>query len=37
MFIAMLMVQGFFMALGKAAVFKRIPVYYPDQVGLVGG
>jgi NNP family nitrate/nitrite transporter-like MFS transporter len=36
-FIVMLMVQGFFMALGKAAVFKHIPVYYPDQVGVVGG
>jgi len=37
MFIVMLMVQGFFMALGKAAVFKHIPVYYPDEVGVVGG
>jgi len=37
MFVAMLMVQGFFMALGKAAVFKHIPFYYPDQVGVVGG
>ena len=36
-FIIMLMVLGFFMALGKAAVFKHIPVYYPDQVGVVGG
>jgi MFS transporter, NNP family, nitrate/nitrite transporter len=36
-FIMILMVQGFFMALGKAAVFKHIPVYYPDQVGVVGG
>ena len=26
--------QGFF---GKAALFKHIPVYYPDQVGVVGG
>jgi MFS transporter, NNP family, nitrate/nitrite transporter len=25
------------MALGKAAVFKHIPVYFPDQVGAVGG
>ena len=33
----MLMVLGFFMALGKVAVFKHIPVYYPDQVGAVGG
>ena len=28
---------GFFMSLGKAAVFKHIPVYYPDHVGSVGG
>ena len=25
------------MALGKAAVFKHIPVYYPDHVGAVAG
>ena len=36
-FIMMLIAQGFFMALGKAAVFKHIPVYFPDQVGAVGG
>src|ERR1039458_9762292 len=30
-------VLGFFMALGKAAIFKHIPVYYPDNVGAVGG
>ncbi|GAA3848103.1 MFS transporter [[Pseudomonas] carboxydohydrogena] len=30
-------VLGFFMALGKAAVFRHIPVYYPDNVGVVGG
>ncbi|MBO1027417.1 MFS transporter [Ochrobactrum sp. SD129] len=30
-------ILGFFMALGKAAVFKHIPVYYPDNVGAVGG
>lgn len=30
-------VLGFFMALGKAAVFKHIPAYYPDHVGSVGG
>nr|WP_298411552.1 nitrate/nitrite transporter [uncultured Halomonas sp.] len=28
---------GFFMSLGKAAVFKHIPVYYPQNVGSVGG
>ena len=30
-------VLGFFMALGKAAVYKHIPAYYPDHVGSVGG
>ena len=25
------------MSLGKAAVYKHIPVYYPDNVGSVGG
>ncbi|MCP8939561.1 MFS transporter [Alsobacter sp. SYSU M60028] len=30
-------VLGFFMSLGKAAVYKHIPVYYPDRVGAVGG
>ncbi len=28
---------GFVMSLGKAAVYKHIPVYYPDHVGSVGG
>lgn len=28
---------GFFMALGKAAVYKHIPAYYPHNVGAVGG
>ncbi|GGG28001.1 MFS transporter [Caldovatus sediminis] len=28
---------GFFMSLGKAAVYKHIPVYYPNRVGAVGG
>jgi NNP family nitrate/nitrite transporter-like MFS transporter len=28
---------GFVMSLGKAAVYKHIPVYYPDHVGAVGG
>ena len=31
------MVLGFFMALGKAAVYKHIPVYYPKSMGAVGG
>ena len=28
---------GFAMSFGKAAVYKHIPVYYPDHVGSVGG
>jgi NNP family nitrate/nitrite transporter-like MFS transporter len=36
-FIALIFVLGFFMSLGKAAVYKHIPVYYPGQVGAVGG
>ena len=36
-FIIIISVLGFFMSLGKAAVYKHIPVYYPDHVGAVGG
>ena len=36
-FVIILFVLGFFMSLGKAAVFKHIPVYYPQHVGSVGG
>lgn len=36
-FIVLIFVLGFFMSLGKAAVFKHIPVYYPGHVGSVGG
>ncbi len=36
-FVITIFVLGFFMSLGKAAVFKHIPVYYPDHVGAVGG
>jgi len=36
-FMVLVFVLGFFMSLGKAAVFKHIPVYYPDRVGAVGG
>ena len=36
-FVAVLFALGFFMSLGKAAVFKHIPVYYPRHVGAVGG
>lgn len=37
LFVALSVVLGFFMSLGKAAVYKHIPVYYPDHVGSVGG
>jgi len=36
-FVCLTVVLGFFMSLGKAAVYKHIPVYYPDHVGAVGG
>ena len=36
-FMVVASVLGFFMSLGKAAVYKHIPVYYPDRVGAVGG
>jgi NNP family nitrate/nitrite transporter-like MFS transporter len=36
-FVTILFALGFFMSLGKAAVFKHIPVYYPKHVGAVGG
>jgi len=36
-FIALAFVLGFFMSLGKAAVFKHIATYYPHNVGAVGG
>ncbi|WP_256646891.1 MFS transporter [Thermomonas paludicola] len=36
-FTVLVFVLGFFMSLGKAAVYKHIPVYYPDYVGSVGG
>lgn len=36
-FTGLTIVLGFFMSLGKAAVFKHIPVYYPQHVGVVGG
>ena len=36
-FIAVASVLGFFMSLGKAAVYKHIPTYYPTSVGAVGG
>lgn len=36
-FTVLVFVLGFFMSLGKAAVYKHIPVYYPRHVGAVGG
>ncbi|MBZ0230272.1 MAG: MFS transporter [Bauldia sp.] len=36
-FVFTIFVLGFFMSLGKAAVYKHIPVYYPRHVGAVGG
>lgn len=36
-FILLIFTLGFFMSLGKAAVYKHIPVYYPKHVGAVGG
>ncbi|GIX34613.1 MAG: MFS transporter [Lysobacteraceae bacterium] len=36
-FTVLVFVLGFFMSLGKAAVYKHIPVYYPHHVGSVGG
>jgi len=36
-FTAIVFVLGFFMSLGKAAIYKHIPVYYPNDVGSVAG
>jgi NNP family nitrate/nitrite transporter-like MFS transporter len=36
-FTVLVFILGFFMSLGKAAVYKHIPVYYPKHVGAVGG
>ena len=36
-FTVIIFVLGFFMAIGKAAVYRHIPVYYPEHVGPVGG
>ena len=36
-FVLLTVVLGFFMSLGKAAVYKHIPVYYANHVGSVGG
>ncbi|HFL8794860.1 MAG TPA: nitrate/nitrite transporter [Candidatus Azosocius sp. HAIN] len=37
MFVILTFILGFFMSLGKAAVYKHIPVYYSNNVGSVGG
>lgn len=36
-FVGIALVLGFFMSIGKAAVYKHIATYYPDNVGSVGG
>lgn len=36
-FMVLMAILGYFMSLGMAAVYKHIPVYYPDNVGAVGG
>jgi len=36
-FILLIFVLGVFMAMGMAAVYKHIPVYYPKHVGTIGG
>jgi NNP family nitrate/nitrite transporter-like MFS transporter len=36
-FVVLLFCLGFSMSLGKAAVYKHIPVYYPETIGSVGG
>lgn len=36
-FVTLTVILGFVMSLGKAAVYKHIPVYYPHHVGAVGG
>lgn len=36
-FVTIIFILGFVMSLGKAAVFKHIPTYFPNNVGVVGG
>jgi len=36
-FIGIMFVLGFFMSIGKAAVYKHVATYYSDNVGSVGG
>ena len=37
LFVFLTVILGFVMSLGKAAVYKHIPVYFPENVGAVGG
>ncbi len=37
LFVGLSVLLGFLMSLGKAAVFKYIPSYYPEHIGPVGG
>ena len=37
LFVTLSIILGFVMSLGKAAVYKHIPHYYPNHVGSVGG
>ena len=37
LFVGLSIILGFVMSLGKAAVYKHIPVYYPHHVGSIGG
>jgi NNP family nitrate/nitrite transporter-like MFS transporter len=37
LFTALVFAVGIAMGIGKAAVYKHIPDYFPDQVGAVGG
>ena len=37
LFVTLTVVLGFSMSLGKAAVFKHVPTYYPEHIGAVGG
>ncbi len=37
LFVGIAFVLGFFMSIGKAAVYKHIATYYPENVGSVGG
>ncbi len=36
-FTVIVFILGFFMSLGKAAVYRHVPIYYPNNVGAVGG